>query len=745
MSGLNVAFKISAIDDFSSTMKALDNQLRGVFDTIGQVGKAVSGMGLAVGAGLGFAANKAMDFEAQMSSVKSVMSPDEVAKFGDTLEQLAVQMGAETKYSALEAAQGIEELIKAGVQVTDIVNGGLKGALSLATAGELDLAEAAEIASTALNAFRDDGLSVTDAANILAGAANASATSVREMQYGLAQVASVASGLGLSFKDTSTALAVFAQNGLKGSDAGTSLKTMLSNLSPKSKAAYETMRELGIITKDGANAFFDAQGNIKSMAEIAGILQNALKGLNAEQRQQVLYTMFGSDAIRAANILYKEGAKGVEQMWASMSKVTAADVAAEKMNNVKGRIEELKGAVETAAISVGNALLPIINVIVAVLQKLVDWFNSLSPALQSTIAITAAFAAGLMLITGPLLLLIGFLPNIITGFQNLANVGKGLSAVMTFLTGPIGLTIAAILGLVTAAVIAYNKIDWFRESVDNAFVVIQNVVANAMSAVSSFIGEKLAQIRAFWQQNGEQIKRAATIVWAFLSGFIRAQMAVIQAVITVAWNVIKSVTSAVWNTVKGIISGGINMILGIIKVFSSLLTGNWRGAWEGVKQITRGAIQALGSIVNGVVDIGKNIIKGLIKGITSAASGLYEKAKEIARNVTKTIKNALGIHSPSRVMMELGEFTGIGFAEGIERSLSRINAAAYQLADYPVREVSSPTTTSATVSPQPAQRIVVEVPLYLDGHEIARATVDDINRLLGDRMNGSLRLAGIKL
>jgi TP901 family phage tail tape measure protein len=681
MSGLNVAFKISAIDDFSSTMKDLDNQLRGVFDTIGQVGKAVAGMGLAVGAGLGFAAKKAMDFEAQMSSVKSVMSPDEVAKFGDTLEQLAIQMGEKTKYSAIEAAQGIEELIKAGVSVTDIVNGGLEGALSLATAGELELAEAAEIASTALNAFRDDGLSVIDAANILAGAANASATSVNEMRYGLSMVSAVASGLGMSFKDTSTALAVFAQNGLKGSDAGTSLKTMLSNLIPKSDEAYETMRELGIIAKDGSNAFFDAQGNVKSLAEIAGVLQNALKGLNAEQRQQVLYTMFGSDAIRAANILYKEGAKGVEQMWAAMSKVTAADVAAEKLNNVKGQIEQLKGAVETAAISIGNALLPVINVIVAVLQKLVDWFNSLSPALQSTIAITAAFAAGLMLITGPLLLLIGFLPNIITGFQNLANVGKGLSAVMTFLTGPIGLTIAAILGLVTAAVIAYNKIDWFRESVDNAFVVIQSVVANAMSVISSFISEKLTQIQAFWQQNGEQIKRATSIVWSFLSGFIRAQLAIIQAVITIAWSVIESVTSAFWNsTFKGIISGGLSIILGVIKTFASVLTGDWRGAWEGVKLITSGAIKALGSIVKGVFSIGRNIIDGLISGIKSAAGRLFETVKSIANSVTKTIKKALDIHSPSRVMMGLGEFTGEGLEIGIIKSGANAISAAVEIA-----------------------------------------------------------------
>ncbi|EJG9210767.1 phage tail tape measure protein, partial [Listeria monocytogenes] len=140
----------------------------------------------------------------QMSNTLSVMSPGEVNQYKDALRELAIQQGADTKYSALEAAQAQEELLKAGLSVKDVINGGLSGALSLATAGELDLASAAEIAATVLNAFKDDNLSVADAANILAGAANASATGVEEMKMSLQQVSAVASGVGLSFDDTST-------------------------------------------------------------------------------------------------------------------------------------------------------------------------------------------------------------------------------------------------------------------------------------------------------------------------------------------------------------------------------------------------------------------------------------------------------------------------------------------------------------------------------------------------------------
>ncbi|MEC1377770.1 phage tail tape measure protein, partial [Heyndrickxia oleronia] len=401
------------------------------------------------------AVEESMNFEQQMANIKAVSGA--TADTMDELSKLAVKYGEDTKYSSVEAGKGIEELIKAGVSLTDIINGGLEGALNLATAGELDLGDAAQIASTALNAFRADNLSVTDAANLLAGAANASATNVKEMQYGLSMVSAVASGVGLSFKDTTTALALFAQNGLRGSDAGTSLKTMLANLIPKSKEAYELFSELGLISFDTGkamqylsekgvkpasnsyqdilvsleeyaakqakvkvgsskaeeafkkltfstgimhNAFFDANGNLKGMADIAEVVQMAMQGLTAEQRQSYLYTLFGSDAIRAANILYKEGADGIKNMYGEMSKVTALDVANTKMETTKGQIEELSGAYDTLKKTIGDALLPTVRMIVSAFQGLVDWFNNLDKSTQETIAGTGLLVVALMGVAG---------------------------------------------------------------------------------------------------------------------------------------------------------------------------------------------------------------------------------------------------------------------------------------------------------------------------------------------------------
>ncbi|MDE3838662.1 phage tail tape measure protein [Bacillus methanolicus] len=759
-----------------ASMSRLGNSMQDVGGRMQSVGQEIAmsfgTVSTAIGGALGFAVKKSMDFEAQLSSIKAVSGAT-----GEQMEQLknlAIEMGSKTKYSGLEAAQGIEELIKAGVSLEDIINGGLEGALSLATAGELDLAQAAEIASTALNAFKDDALTINDAANILAGGANASATSVGELQFGLSQVSAVASGIGLSFKDTATALSLFANNGLKGSDAGTSLKTMLSNLIPKSEAANETMMDLGIVTRDGANAFFDAQGNVRSMAEIAGVLHESLKGLNAEQRQQALYTMFGSDAIRAANILYKEGAVGINKMYSEMSKVTAVDVANEKMNNLKGRIEELKGAFETAQITIGNALVPAVDLLVQGLQKVMNWFNNLSPGMQSFIAISAAVTAvitGLVATFGVVLAVIGGAASgigaLTTAFSAVSGaiasaggIAGVFSTAIAAITGPIGIAVAAIVGLGVTFGVLYSKNEAFRNGVQQVWQHIKNifsttlsaigsVVRSTMSTVTSFFSSKLQQIRQFWQQNGAQIQKVMSVVMTFISAIVQTKMALIQAGFTAAWNVIKGVTSAVWNTIKGVISGGINIILGLIKTFVSILTGDWRGAWEGAKQTVKGAIQTIGSMANGMVDIGRNIISGLTRGLSSAAKGLYEKAQDIANTVSKTIKNTLKIKSPSRVMIEMGKFIGQGLSKGMESSIIDIESISQKMANATIPDIKSFTVPNSSHNKMTKDKqIILNFERMFEGANFHVRDDYDIHRIaeeMGNVFSNSMRTAGVRI
>ena len=301
-------------------------------------------------AGLGYGVFDAVknysDFTAQLSQIKAVTGLD--AEAMDAVKEKALELGADTQFSSTEAAQGMTELLKAGVSVKDVLGDASQAALDLAAAGQLSLPEAAEIMSTAMNAFHMDD--ATHAADILVRAANASATGVQELKYSLSAVSAVAAGVGMSFDDTNTALAVFANNGLKGSDAGTSLKTMLMNLSPQTKRATEEMQRLGLLTDEGTSKFFDQEGHLRSLSDIAGLLQDHLSGLTDEEKMNALSTMFGSDAIRGGMIMLREGAKGVKDMNAAMKDITAHETAKVAMDNLRGSLLRLKSAWENLTI-----------------------------------------------------------------------------------------------------------------------------------------------------------------------------------------------------------------------------------------------------------------------------------------------------------------------------------------------------------------------------------------------------------
>ncbi|CDN41461.1 phage tail tape measure protein [Paenibacillus sp. P22] len=398
--------------------------------SLAAAGLAAGGI-VAAGVVLKNSLSKAMDFESELFTIQALTGA--TSKEMSQMSALALKMGADTKYNAMEAAQGIEELLKAGLTPAAVQAGGLESALNLATAGGLDLASAAEIMSTALNAYKDDGMSAAHAADVLAGTANASATSVEELRLSLAAVSAVASGVGMNFDDTNVALGLFANNGLKSSDAGTSLKTMLMRLQPTTDAAYNAFDDLGLMTTDvqksmaflskkgvkpasdsivdvtkalkgyaaqeakvkpgtaraekafknlaSANnlvqsAFYDSKGNLKDLGKIADLLKTKMAKLTNAQRAQYMQTMFGTDAIRASNILFKEGGEGVKEFYKEMSKVTALDVARKKMDNAAGAMEQLSGAFETIQIS---ALLPTMPLIKRAANALADYVTKYTP------------------------------------------------------------------------------------------------------------------------------------------------------------------------------------------------------------------------------------------------------------------------------------------------------------------------------------------------------------------------------
>jgi TP901 family phage tail tape measure protein len=346
-------------------------------------------MGAAMVAGALVSVRAWANFDEAMSHVES--ATHSTTQTMDALTQAALEAGKTTKFSATEAAGGIEELAKAGVAAEDIIGGGLTGALNLAAAGGLAVEESAEIAATALKTFGLEGSQVEHVADLMAAGAGKAQGSVHQLGMALKQSALVANSTGLTIEETSAALASFASAGLLGSDAGTSFKSMLQRLTPQSQEAQKAMDALGI-------SAYDSQGQFIGLGKFAGNLQDSLKGLTDEQRNSALATIFGSDAVRAANVLYNEGAAGVAR-WTDAVNDTgyAAETARLRLDNLKGDLTTLKGAFENAMIGMGSTSDSTLRGMVQNLTEVIRQFSELPGEVQGA---TLAFvgAGGLVLL-----------------------------------------------------------------------------------------------------------------------------------------------------------------------------------------------------------------------------------------------------------------------------------------------------------------------------------------------------------
>jgi TP901 family phage tail tape measure protein len=390
------------ITDLTAKLRQAGTSVRGF---TGELDKAAKGgqldevanqagmLGLGLVAAAGAAIKFAADFDKQMSSVSAATKAS--AADLDRLRAAALQAGKDTSFSATEAAKGIEELAKAGVSTAAILSGGLNGALDLAAAGGLEVAEAAEIAASAMTQFKLEGGQVPHVADLLAAAAGKAQGSVHDMGMALSQAGLVAAQMGLSVEDTTGTLAAFASAGLMGSDAGTSLKAGLLMLAAPSAKAAELMEQLGIHA-------YDASGQFVGITALAGQLKTQLGGLTQEQRNSALATIFGADAIRAASVLYTQGSEGI-QKWIDKTDDTgyAADTAAKKLDNLAGDVERLKGSLETLAIESATGASSGLRTMVQAADRLVGSLAAIpAPVQNAAVLIVGVGGAALLAAAG---------------------------------------------------------------------------------------------------------------------------------------------------------------------------------------------------------------------------------------------------------------------------------------------------------------------------------------------------------
>jgi TP901 family phage tail tape measure protein len=379
--------RINADKSGRSVGTKFGNGFKGAFS--GVMGKAGGVFaGLALGAGLLKVGKDAVQLEATFSQTMNTMAA--VAKVPASgikdLSALAIKMGADTTFSAAEAATAMLELAKGGLSAATIQSGALQGTLTLAAAGGTDLATAATIASNALNTFGLQGKDMASVAAALAGGANASSASVESLGEALSQVGPGAKTAGLTLQDTVGVLSAFDNAGIKGSDAGTSLKTMLTRLVPTTTQAATAMKDLGL-------KFTDANGAFLPITNVAQQLKEKLGKLSAEQKTTALSTIFGSDATRAATVLMNEGSAGITKyIAATKDQAAASDVATARMAGTAGAMESFKGSVETAKLQLGLFSAPAIQGGLKGLTKIV---NGIAPAFQKMAPLFGTIRTGL--------------------------------------------------------------------------------------------------------------------------------------------------------------------------------------------------------------------------------------------------------------------------------------------------------------------------------------------------------------
>jgi TP901 family phage tail tape measure protein len=430
------------------------------------VAKPLLAIGAVAALGVGYAVKAYADFDEKMSSVKSLSHA--TAEQMEELKHAALTTGTAIGFSATEAAEAEIELVKAGTSAADITGGALAGALKLAAAGQIDVADATSIAASTMTQFGLKGKDVTHIADLLAAGADKALGGVSDLGMGLKYIGPVAAAAHVSLEQTVGAMALLAQNGILGEQAGTSLRGMLLSLTAPSKVAAKKMQEYGI-------EVYNAQGKFIGFNGVAEQLHTKLGTLSDAERDMALGTIFGNAQITAATVLMKGGAKEVDKWTKAVNEQGfATEQAVGKMDNLNGDLTKLKATFQTAAIVTGEAADGPLRAAVQVVTDLIDTYNQAPGAVQGVVfgvgALTAAVAlsGGTMLIAVPKVVAFGLalqtlstagIPGVSraagAGLKAATGFGKGLAATAGFLLGPWGIALgvgaAAIIGLNAAA------------------------------------------------------------------------------------------------------------------------------------------------------------------------------------------------------------------------------------------------------------------------------------------------------
>ena len=655
------------IVDTENELKRLETEAKNANSELAKIGEAgqvlqnagdkISGAGeklLPVTAGItaiGTAAVKtASDFDSAMSKVAAVSGAT-----GDDLQALrdkAREMGSKTKFSASEAAEAMNYMAMAGWKTNDMLSG-IDGIMNLAAASGEDLAITSDIVTDALTAF---GLTAQDSghfADVLAAASSNANTNVSMLGESFKYCAPIAGALGFSCEDTAEALGLMANAGIKSTQSGTSMRSIMTALSGDVKFCSAAFGEMEIATSN-------SDGSMRSLSDILADCRVAFDQMSESEKASAAETLVGKNAMSGFLALMNAAPADIDKLSSAIANCdgTSLSMAETMQDNLAGQLTILKSQLEELAISFGEILMPVIRDIITKIQGFVDKLNALDPATKQTIIKIGLMVAAL----GPLLIVVGktissigstmtFISKIPTMIAGAKTAFSTLGAAIGGISAPVVAVVAVIAVFIAAFVNLWNTNEDFKNSILSIWEQIKSTFERLTSGIVDRINalgfdfESFGEmLKAMW--NGlcsvlapvfEGVFQHISDIFTFMTDTILSVLDVFIGLFSgnweQCWNGIKGIFTGIWDFVVNQFSNILNTLRGVADVFLGWFGTSWNEVWTSIKDFSVGIWDSICSAFQAVADFFTNIWNAISAFFTTIVTAIYTTAVTIFTSV----------------------------------------------------------------------------------------------------------------